>query len=295
MKWITHPREIAWFDLKNYDLLLDITLGELISQVEYRSSYWGETDYADDSWDENAVIRFITEGLIILEYGSLIKSYGDDEEHIQAMDEDSSLTIFTKEKRLARSSSIAPINVSTLMVADSAARKMELYKNDNNGDSLIETKHMLSCISLFDVPFLSNKIWANIYLNDYTDEQILSDLKALLPKWREETGWYGPKKPEWRVGEGSFVKLISHRVIPLMDLMIWERHSGVRIKDAVLAHILSGNEIKGEEQIRKTLKGFLRVASSNAYHEELRYVLKANPEIADRTVRSHIEIYGMSK
>lgn len=54
-----------------------------------------------------------------------------------------------------------------------------------------------------------------------TDEEIAESLKAALPQWRKVKGIDENPLESVRFGYGTIKKLISYRVIPMLDILVW--------------------------------------------------------------------------
>ena len=83
-----------------------------------------------------------------------------------------------------------------------------------------------------------NIILVSIDLDDATDDEIITSLTHLLPLWRKEL-----KVPERacrseRIGLKTLQKLISNRVIPIVDLLIWGEKSGKEVSNPMISALV---------------------------------------------------------
>jgi hypothetical protein len=67
----------------------------------------------------------------------------------------------------------------------------------------------------------SRTVMFEIDLASGTDEEIAESLKAALPQWRKIKGIEPDPLESVRFGYGTIKKLISYRVIPMLDILVW--------------------------------------------------------------------------
>lgn len=89
------------------------------------------------------------------------------------------------------------------------------------------------------------------------DEILLSDMKALLPKWRDELG---VEAEEIQINNTWSVirkKIIEYNVLPYIDLHLWSNIKGVSIPGGVLAVSLFPDGDKEQFAIAQTIRPFI--------------------------------------
>ena len=67
----------------------------------------------------------------------------------------------------------------------------------------------------------SRTVMFEIDLASGTDEEIAESLKTALPQWRKVKGIDENPLESVRFGYGTIKKLISYRVIPMLDILVW--------------------------------------------------------------------------
>lgn len=88
------------------------------------------------------------------------------------------------------------------------------------------------------------------------DSLLIEQFRLTLQSLRE------PKNPGgicFRVGarKPDLSRLVEYRVLPYLDLKIWENESGAHIPNRVVADaIFPDSERRGEEDVRKTISKF---------------------------------------
>lgn len=89
------------------------------------------------------------------------------------------------------------------------------------------------------------------------DEILISDMKSLLPKWREELG---VEADEIQINNTWSVirkKIIEYNVLPYIDLHLWANIKGVSIPGGVLAVSLFPDGDKEQFAIAQTIRPFI--------------------------------------
>ena len=90
-----------------------------------------------------------------------------------------------------------------------------------------------------------------------TDEEIAESLKAALPQWRKIKGIEPDPLESVRFGYGTIKKLISYRVIPMLDILVWAAVKKIRVSDDRLSRLLytdddEESEMRQSSQIKDT-------------------------------------------
>ena len=81
-------------------------------------------------------------------------------------------------------------------------------------------------------------VMIEIDLASGTDEEIAESLKAALPQWRKIKGIDENPLESVRFGYGTIKKLISYRVIPMLDILVWAAVKKIRVSDDRLSRLL---------------------------------------------------------
>ncbi|VDR25844.1 Uncharacterised protein [Raoultella terrigena] len=90
----------------------------------------------------------------------------------------------------------------------------------------------------------------------------------MLPQWRKEYGITEPEIGLFRFGLSTIKKVISLRTIPMLDLMLWANHRGVKISNEQMSRLLYPNDsevIRGGAQIKDTDKPFAEKALTREF------------------------------
>lgn len=204
----------TWFKLESYAVLLEITNNQLCEEAFYRAHKLA--NFCDLS---NLITR-LASGQICLFYKPR-----------------SPVFAAQHDTQLPSSQSIWPISIMEFDDLHKLIEKqfpttiMEEKEKFLNGESALVALHASVAAAM---PDHATKVLNYIDL-DATDEDILSDLKALLPIWREQLSC--PQSiPSKR--NRIIKKIIEQKLIPMLDLMTWARYNGFQYTDKQLADIL---------------------------------------------------------
>lgn len=242
-----------WFKLENYDALYDLTAKEFLVQVHVRTLTWS---YLNESPSTNNLPAGELSPLWLesVPTGSGVIPLGFETSSKTEMP----FVRADGRKSLAFTGSIAPISFFNLRGYDNTARKKEIYLSVGQEDYSLEVDEFESASVSLD-PDIGGKTDVLNHINlEYTDDQILLDLKKLLPMWRQQLNIPEPES-RGRIGKATFRKLAEYQVIPLFDLMIWAKYTGSRIPAERLSRALypdSCERIYDSHQIKVTVKPF---------------------------------------
>lgn len=104
---------------------------------------------------------------------------------------------------------------------------------------------------------------------DRTDQEILDDLSRLLPAWRKRLSEITGQDLTTGAGSHSMLgKVRSYRLIPLLDLKLWEKAEDVSIPHRVLVQALYPRGELGESSLAKTVLTMLeRMRSAGGFRQ----------------------------
>ncbi|EAS4321040.1 hypothetical protein D7A60_25630, partial [Salmonella enterica] len=75
-----------------------------------------------------------------------------------------------------------------------------------------------------------------------SDDEIAEALRVSLPQWRKVKGVKPAPLDAVRFGYGAIKKLISYRIIPMLDLLAWSERKKVLLSDDRLSRLLYTDE-----------------------------------------------------
>lgn len=220
MKRIKSKKDIPWFNISNYDYIKNIDDIALLEELILRTCIY-----------EHAAKGRISESYDSFIWGEVLKgqpnmgqSWEDEgadkevPEHLEKKEQ--------KLKLLSSNEAVYPVSWAILEHYYSRFKEKEqkLSVKDNEQE---EIKFSYS-------DFMGDSsVLCDIGLGNYTDDEILMALKRHLPLWRKDLNV--PEPPKRFVKEAEVKKIREYRVIPFLDLMIWERDMGMTITKSVMA------------------------------------------------------------
>ena len=98
-----------------------------------------------------------------------------------------------------------------------------------------------------DLPYHGVTVRVNLHL---PDKMLIEQFRLLLQSLRDPTKKPGSPKPLWQ--KPDFSDWIRFSVLPYIDLWLWERETGARIPNRVMADAIFPTGEGGEEVVRKT-------------------------------------------
>lgn len=247
-----------WFDLRAYDVLLELTNDQLVREASLR--FMGKGKLAD-LW---CPIMSANNVLISPQFDDMAKT-----------------TPFLENFMLFEGAAVQPIDfghiyrlhefaegdpVSVRHPADSvgmgipsssaAAMVMRVPMFTGNGSMRLRPSGLMKSVSLSS---LDGGVDVSIYLDSHTDAEILVELAELLPMWRKQLDLPEPNKKRnettgrKRQSEESIIKkLIEYRIIPMLDLILWAELNGFEYTAEQLSRDLYPNELVSDKHVRET-------------------------------------------
>lgn len=260
------PKE---FDLKKYEGI------ELLSDKDlFRQIYW-RMDWKEKTWDDDLATYFLEHGcqLPLIDHDPFgeIKNELPDEYYDQFKGGKEFVERYRshskKKKKLSAGYGIGLLTRLEVMyfsqdfdqngdrkgkpfsISDEEAS--DLLKDDiaNHGKLASYCSDPVSLI-------MGGALYVSINL-DVPDEILISDMKNLLPKWRNELGIEAEEiqlNNSWSVVRK---KIIEYNVLPYIDLYLWSNMNGVSIPGGVLAVSLFPDGDKEQFAIAQTIRPFI--------------------------------------
>jgi hypothetical protein len=247
-----------WFKLKNYDVIRDLSIKELKEQVlcrrmllldypldellDIKADWSSDVDDDSENW-----VRIINGNVILEDYYTNFGSPLDDEclsssDYIRGF---TSTEAFYHSKKLRDKKLIA--------FQDGENSPVAYHSSILFGDYDLVRKQLLGLDS--------DQVSIKLDLGGCSDEELINDLRELLPKWRDELKISDPKK-RMRKNDSFFRKIKNYRILPLLDLRIWEKINNVTIVQKILTLALYPNgeisEADFKTKVKDTEKKILR-------------------------------------
>ncbi|ECI4153385.1 hypothetical protein HAY47_004592 [Salmonella enterica] len=263
-----------WFSLRNYDVLHEITVNDLSDEINRRASLLRyDFDYGNDT----RRLRYLEYEARILAGNPLLVS-----STIKAPPTARKINPLTD----------ASLHVRHITVADigryeARLRELDLLRRGNASSgpaSKEDGRRRLTDIDELnaDHPLY---LWLNIAL--LTDEEVVEHVKRMLPRWRKEYGTAEPAINTFRFGLSTVKKLIHLRIIPMLDLMLWEKRNDARISYEQMSRLLypdDSNVIRGGAQIKDTDRPLAERALTREFDRLFNLWLSKNDYLMDTKI-----------
>lgn len=220
MKRIKSKKDIPWFDISNYDYISGIGDIALLEEVIMRTCIYEQAakggvseSYDSFIWSE-----------VLKGQPNMERSWQDEgankkaPEHLKKKEQ--------KLKTLSSNEAVYPVSWGVLehYYLRFKEKEQKLSVKDNEQEMI---KFSYS-------EFMGDSsVICDIGLGNYTDDEILMALERHLPLWRKDLNV--PEPPKRFIKDAEITKIREYRIIPFLDLMIWERDMGVVITKSVVA------------------------------------------------------------
>ncbi|HID8512850.1 TPA: DUF6387 family protein [Serratia marcescens] len=226
-----------WFKLADYDCYKVMSDDEIVHQLSCRCNAMMVEEYKNDGF-----------------FGDRLKNgiYFNVDDHIipfWVRDD------YDKSMFLSKSSSISPLSVRDVkFIARDLKGNNDIDINDRADDEFMDSYQHISAMS--DTSLFFDGFYCKVDILKQ-DAIIMSEFLTLVKMWRKQLGIPEPIpsiKNGWPVIKD---KIISYSVFPLIDLMMWEKATGNKITNGVLAVSLFPDGDYDSINIAQTIKPFI--------------------------------------
>ncbi|CNI55928.1 DUF6387 family protein [Yersinia pekkanenii] len=279
-------KELSWFNMKNYAFLHNLTLIDLIKELEWRDYLFRDLDDDSDIFENEYQIKYnrIFSGdpnIEILnqeelESAELVRYINGQAPSLR--------NIYGELPRLSSREGVSPVTFTELSMYSSAAIEQGFFKRDEE-NTYIKSNALLASVTGNIDDCLSNRLLTSIDLDDATDDEIITSMTHLLPLWRAQLSL--PEKDhvaQKRIGVKTLQKLISNRVLPILDLLLWAKVSGKEITNPMISLLVFDDDPKDTQAIKESIKPFALEAMEDKYTRLLRLYLNKDKELGSTKI-----------
>jgi len=295
------PKEIkSWFSLKNYEVFHSLTIEQILLELEFRVMFF--IDYTSDDEESNegwlhtkaSLLEQVMKGTILsadlselafptVTENAAIRDKNDPEpveyriNGIPVISNQHSLKPYHEE--LSGEESITPFSMGDLA---SYYRFYLRHKHIVHGSRVSEINdgRIFSCVSAVEdgSSEFEDEVVIKVNLASYTDDELLAEFKELLKEWRFELDIDEPQASKTRVGISTIKKIITYKVFPFLDLMLWETINGRKISHDLASRVLfpdDEDDFVGAQQVKDTIRPFVeKILNEDTYQLVKHYVKK---------------------
>lgn len=275
-------QDLSWFDIRSYDFLDDLTLPILIEELQWRDILLNSLSDDIDIFDEeieNKFERIFSGDPNLTKLNSEERESSDFIRQVNA-EAPSLRNLYGELPKLSSDIGVNPISFTKLSMYSFTAVDQGFFKRDEE-NTYIKTNSMLASVSGNLIDCFPSSVLASIDLNEATDDEIIASLTNLLPIWRENL-----KVPEKehtaqkRIGIKTIQKLISNRVLPIVDLVIWAAKTGKEVSNPMISALAFSDDPKDTQAIKESVKPFAMESISQQYTRLLELYVKKDREIS---------------
>lgn len=234
-----------YFDINKYKLFESLDDREFFNQLLLR--HYMVADY--DEWmDENDL-------KIIMSKPVDERIYSEDAfAGVDFIDTDESNSKELSMKRLNSTMIIQPLQRHD---AFKISHSKNIFDNHDESNS-IELGDSINLIDDFE-----NDFFLKIDLR-YPDDFLIDDFSSLLSSWRKKLNIPDPKNEvavnSWSIAKS---KVIRYGIFPYADLFCWQKITGNKITDNVIANTIFPSGTVGEKKLNETIKPFFEKNLAN--------------------------------
>lgn len=142
---------------------------------------------------------------------------------------------------------------------------------------------------IFNDSLTKNTVMLEIDLASGTDEEIAESIRTALPQWRKIKATEPDMSSVVRFGYGTIKKMVSYRIIAMLDILIWSKIHKVRVSDDRLSRLLytdddNEDETRLNHHIRDSDRPLAIKAATINFIRQFNYFLNKNPHLKDMKV-----------
>lgn len=282
--------DFTWFNLNNYSFINELSVYDFIQEVEWRHTLFfcsdGKDVLNDASFEDSIKYTRIFRGDPYLELSSKeeIEFNLEHEEYLRASGQAEALS--RDGPSLPHDTGVMPVSFAELSMYHRVAIQKGAYILDDDGSfKYLNPNYMLATVSSNVPDYLNHRLLLDLWLEEATDDEILSSIRKLLPTWRERLSVPEPDiLPKRRIGLKTIQKLVSNRILPMLDILLWGEVHSKEISNPMLSHLVFADDPKDSQAIKETIKPYALEAMSEPYTRLLRLYVDKDGEVGSAKI-----------
>lgn len=275
---VEHTKEIKeWLNIDTYRKFDDISLNALYHELWARALWFKE-------WPTEEEIRDL------IQYGKKIFSGNP------FLFKPEQLNYITRDDCLYSPPHVHITAIDRLAQLSVNALRAGLFFWENGSDEYrLNAAHHEDFVSEIMSPLCEKTVLLEIDLGSGTDEEIAESVKTALPQWRKIKAIEPDLSGAVRFGYGTIKKLITYRVMAMLDILMWAKIHKVRISDDRLSRLLYTDEDEEDEtrlnhHIRDSDRPLANKAATISFIRQFNFFLNKNPHLKDMKVSEVMKI-----
>lgn len=266
----------TWFDLDRYREFENISINMLYHEIWARTYFFKPV---------------IEEGM----HKTVLKNYMQILEGNPFLIKEKDLNYMDAENKLYQPPNFFITTVDRIANISFACMKKALFIRANSEqykiDSTIENEYISEKIP---EQFLTT-IMLEIDLAAGSDDEIAEALRISLPQWRKVKGVKPAPLDAVRFGYGTIKKLMSYRIIPMLDLLAWSERKKVHLSDDRISRLIYRDEdddkvIRQGYHIRDADRPLAMKVVENDFLRQFYFFINKNRHIKEMSVYDVMKI-----
>lgn len=262
-----------WFDLSNYSECKNLSKADWHRQLYYRTSIIAELEVNGECDESLWLLKEIRKFGLPDEQWSEKYTTPSDPDYLADLEQDKVMNQRMEQYSIhyeLKRPGVIPIPVSMMAVyGESAASKFDeilLARQSEEVNRIMSAEPYDSFRARHDDDGFETKAFLMIDLA-MPDAELIAQFKSFLPGYRKFLGVESIKK---RPSESVIGKLANYRVLPYLDLYIWEIEQDIKLKRSVFAGSLFPNHEMGEIELNQMIKPLAIEVVSDAFLKMLK-------------------------
>ncbi|MCW2107662.1 UNVERIFIED_ORG: hypothetical protein M2402_004863 [Rahnella aquatilis] len=273
-----HTKDIkGWFSVENYRMFQELTLKAYYHELWARA-IWHKPWHTEEEGRDLIQVGIKVFGGNPVLYSARQLEYTDRDDRLYE----------PPHIHLTTTTRIAQLGINSMVAG--------LFSWDGGKQYRIVPDYAESFISdIFNESMTKGSVMLEVDLASGTDEEIAEAIKTALPQWRKIKAIEPDMSGAVRFGYGTIKKLISYRIMAMLDILMWAKIHKVRISDDRLSRLLYTDEDEEEEtrlsnHIRDSDRPLANKASTISFIRQFNFFLNKNPHLKDMKVSEVIKL-----
>ncbi|MGU2651308.1 DUF6387 family protein [Escherichia coli] len=266
----------TWFDLDRYREFENISINMLYHEIWARTYFFKPV---------------IEEGM----HKTVLKNYMQILEGNPFLIKEKDLNYMDAENKLYQPPYFFITTVDRIANISFACMKKALFIRANSEQYKIDSTNENEYISEKIPEQFPTTIMLEIDLAAGSDDEIAEALRISLPQWRKVKGVKPAPLDAVRFGYGTIKKLMSYRIIPMLDLLAWSERKKVLLSDDRISRLIYRDEdddkvIRQGYHIRDADRPLAMKVVENDFLRQLYFFINKNRHIKEMSVYDVMKI-----
>lgn len=261
----------AWLDIENYKSFEDTTLNALYHELWARALLFKPWPTEEEKVGLGGYMRQIFNG----------KPFLFEPEQLNYMQDD---------QTLQSPPHIFITDISRLAQLSVTGLRVNLFSWEQGSDEYcVNLPHHEAYVSTVMSAICESTVLLEIDLASGTDDEIAESIKSALPQWRRVKGIEADESGAVRFGYGTIKKIISYRLIAVLDVLLWAKVYDLRVSDDRLSRLLYTDEddeavIRLSYHIKDADRPLAMKAATIDFVRQFNFFINRNPHLKNMRV-----------